>query len=309
MKKESMTTSNYLKRQDYSGAFAIMDPDTVSLLDKQSAISYREINHNKDIIPDFLNAYEDWIKAPGSNTIIGLDDFKYKVFSAGTTEAFDKFYIKHHTKHFRIFKGEYVYHKLAFRSNYSWSWLDDDPIGPNDAVIISLPFSDTGNEHSRHTEILEECERLNVPVLIDCVYFGTCQDITFDFSYKCITDVVFSLSKAFPLAYARIGIRFTRENDDDLMFVYNGMQYNNKIGAIIGHEFLKSFSNNYIPSKYRSTQIELCNLLEVEPSNTVLFGIGGEEWSKYNRGGPTNRLSVFKQFLEYLGLETRVSIE
>lgn len=286
-----------LKEQDYSGAFAIMDPDTVALLN--SVTVNTTINQNRDLIPEFLDTYERWIKAPSSNSFWGFDEFTHKVFSLGTTEAFDKFYIKHHNKRFRIFKGEYVYHKLAFRHSYNWAWLDDEPIAAGDAVIISLPFSDTGNQHSLHTEVLEQCEELGVPVLIDCVYFGTCSNITFDFRYKCITDVVFSLSKAFPLAYARIGMRFTRENDDDLMFVYNDMQYNNKLGAAIGLEFLKSFSNEYIPSKYRDVQMKLCNDLDVFPSNTVLFGIGGNEWSKYNRGGETNRLSVFKQFLTY----------
>jgi hypothetical protein len=67
-------------------------------------------------------------------------------------------------------------------------------IQTNDAVVISLPFSDYGKEHPRMREILDECEKWEVPVLIDCAYYVIARDINFDFSkYSCIEDITFSL--------------------------------------------------------------------------------------------------------------------
>ena len=63
--------------------------------------------------------------------------------------------------------------------------------------------------------VIDRCNQLKVPVLIDCAYFGTCKGISFDFNQACIQVITFSLSKIFPVVYARIGMRLTRNYDDD----------------------------------------------------------------------------------------------
>jgi len=140
-------------------------------------------------------------------------------------------------------------------------------------------------------------------VLVDCAYYGSCRNIDIDLAYPCITDVTFSLSKTFPLAYARIGIRYTRTDDDDTMFVYHKISYNNKIGALIGLEYFKNFSPDYIPNKYIDKQQKFCYTLGVETSKTVLFGIDTQnQYPQYNRGGNTNRLSFHKQYIKGLDI-------
>jgi hypothetical protein len=171
-------------------------------------------------------------------------------------------------------------------------FIEDYDLDKNDAVVISLPFADTGDIHISHKEILERCTDLNIPVLIDLCYFSISAGITVDLYYPCITDIVFSLSKAFPIAHARIGLRLTKIDDDDTLFVYQKSFYNNRLGAALGLEFIRSFSCDYIPSKYKTKQLEFCSLLNVRPSKTVLFGIASNNWKEYNRGGPTNRLSL-----------------
>ena len=143
----------------------------------------------------------------------------------------------------------------------------------------------------------------NIPVLVDCAYFGVCRDIHIDIAYPCITDVTFSLSKSFPLAYARIGIRYTKVDDDDTMFVYHKINYNNKIGAALGLKFLKHFTPDYMSNKYLDKQADFCNTLGVTPSKTVLFGIDyNTKFPQYNRGGKTNRLSFHKQYIKGLDI-------
>lgn len=288
---------NDKRNMDFGSAFAIQDPETVKLLRESFDLS---CIHSDSIIDEFLYTYDRWIHSSTSNTIIGLDQFKFKCYSNGTTESFDKFYLKNHSRRFRCFKGDYMYHKLAWRNGYNWAYLDDDNLSENDAVIISLPFADTGDKHEKYHELMRECNRLKIPVLVDCAYFGACRNIEFDLAYGCISDVTFSLSKTFPVAYARIGIRYTRVDDDDTLFVYHKINYNNKIGAALGIKYLEKFSPDYISSKYIDRQHEFCYTLGVKPSKTVLFGIGGNEWNEYNRGGPTNRLSFHKQYIKGL---------
>jgi hypothetical protein len=96
-------------------------------------------------------------------------------------------------------------------------------------------------------------------------------------------------------------MRYTKVDDDDTMFVYHKVRYNNKVGAIIGLEYLKNFSADYIPDKYIDKQKEFCYTLGVKASKTVLFGIDDtHKYDQYNRGGPTNRLSFHRQYIKGL---------
>lgn len=276
----------------FGHAIAVPDSQVVDYISNLQ-LDILNVANDKFISQTFLTNYVKWVSSTKLNTFKGLEEFTYSCFSNGTTEAFEKFYHKNSTRRFRCFKGEYLYHKLAWRNTHPWTWLDDGPIGPNDAVVISLPFSNTGNKHYNHDTVMKECEALNVPVLIDCAYLGICSNIEFDLSYKCITDVTFSLSKTFPVAHARIGMRLTREDDDDILFVTNKSDYINRIGCFIGNAIISKFSPDYIPSKYTDKQIELCNILGIQPSNTVLFGNADiDSYTEYHRGGETNRLGL-----------------
>lgn len=289
---------NDKRHMDFGSAFAIQDPETTKLLRKPLDL---QCLNNENIIDEFLYEYDLWIKSTKGNTFTGLEDFKYKCYSNGTTEAFDKFYMKNAKRRFRCYKGEYMYHKLAWRDKFVWSYLDDEPLHNADAVVISLPFADTGNKHEKYHDLMRECTELDVPVLVDCAYFGISHNISFDVAYSCITDITFSLSKTFPVAYARIGMRYTKEDDDDTMFVYHKISYNNKLGAALGMQYIDTFTPDFVPQKYLQKQKDFCTTLDVQPSSTVIFGIDhNKKYNQYNRGGETNRLSFHKQYIRGL---------
>lgn len=276
---------------------AIQDAEVINHIQMFTSNMHTILNtDNKTYIDTFLN----WINRSSNHKLIGLDDFKYAVYSNGTTEAFEKFYWNNKTRRFRCFKGEYLYHKLAWR-NTNWQFIEDANLDKNDAVVISLPFADTGNAHENLDDILHQCDVLNIPVLIDACYFGISKDMTYNFNHSCITDITFSLSKVFPVAHARIGLRLTREDTDDLLLVYHKHSYNNRVGAQLGTYLMNQFDADYIYKKYRKKQIEFCNYLGVKTSNTVLFGIGDRNWQQYNRGTTTNRLG-FQKYL-HLSIE------
>ena len=289
---------NDKRHMDFGSAFAIADPETTKLL--RQPLDLQCLN-NDNIIDEFLYEYDNWIKTSTTNSITGLEDFKYKCYSNGTTESFDKFYMKNAKRRFRCYKGEYMYHKLAWRDKFDWQWLEEAQLHKNDAVVISLPFADTGDKHINYHELMRKCCDLGVPVLVDCAYFGACYGVSIDIAYSCITDVTFSLSKSFPVAYARIGIRYTKVDDDDTMFVYHKISYNNKLGAALGMQYINAFTPDFIPQKYMQKQKDFCTILDVQPSATILFGIDkNNNFSQYNRGGVTNRLSFHKQYIRGL---------
>jgi len=290
--KKHMSKDNRSKRYGSSGA--ILDPNAIAHLEEYCP-NLNEVFNNESVIQEFCESFKIWLAASTLNTFKGLNEFKYTTYANATSESFDKFYIRNNKRRFRCFQGEYMYHQLAWRNSWpDWKFIELEELDRNDAVVISYPFSDTGNKHPLQDKILQRCTELGIPVLLDCVFAGVARDLEFDFTYPCITDITFSLSKIFPVAYARIGIRLTREDDDDTMFVYHKIAYNNRMGAALGLYFINKFSVDYIAEKYYQTQIKICEELNVTPSHTIFFGLGGDEWKEYNRGGPTNRLSFHK---------------
>ena len=286
-----------LKHLAYGGAEAVVNPTEIykiRLLAKQVIVD--DCLLDRTIHEKFVVKYREWILSSTINRVIGLENFPIAAYSNGATEAFDKFYLKNHTRRFRCFRGEYMYHQASWR-NYcpSWQFLDDGPILEGDAVVISLPFSDLGCEHPQMQATLNACYKLGVPVLVDCAYFGICNDITFDFTHPAITDLTFSLSKFLPVAHLRIGIRFTRTDDDDSLLISHKTQYINRTGAAVGLKIFDNYTPDDIYNRYSIAQLNLCNQLKVTPSKCVIFGIDNNDiYPQYNRGYISNRLCLSK---------------
>lgn len=270
----------------------IPDEQTSTIL--YGAMHRNICKENTDCSKEYEEVYRTWITNTKNNTVNGLDLFENSVFSHGTTESFDKFYTRHRNRTVRVLAGEYAYHRYAV--NCSVGTIDD--ITVNDCVIVSVPFADSGTIHLYHT-LMQRCTELSVPVLVDCCWFGMCSGFDFDFTYPCIEDVVFSLSKTFPVNKLRIGCRFSKSYIDGLT-VYKEHEYTNFYLQHIALDLFAHFDSDYMYNKYRDSQLELCKQLAVTPSPVVSLAWGeGEKWSYLNRGGPFNRLCLSDAFSEY----------
>jgi hypothetical protein len=287
-----------LKSLPYGSIYPVSNPDIeqevrdiICQVSQEGCLDDIEI-HNK-----FLDEYKNWIQSSSNNQIKGLDLFPAAVFSNGTTEAFDKFYLKHSRRRLRYFRGEYMYHTAIGKHYFKEvEYIDDSPIHSDDVVVMSFPFANTGDEHINYKDVLLQCNIKQVPVLIDCAYINIAGGLTFDFNYDCIEEIVFSLSKAFPVGHLRIGMRLTRYDNDDPLFVYNKNKYINRLGATVGLKLIERYSADYNFNTYRQVQLEFCKILGVSPSSTVVFGTS-DKFSEYNRGGDVNRL-CFSKFLK-----------
>ena len=134
-------------------------------------------------------------------------------------------------------------------------------------MIISVPFSDSGNEPNNLDEILNECEEKNIPVWIDAAYMVMAGDITLDLTYKCIQGISFSLTKGFyGCERLRIGVRMKREYEDDGIDIANSMSMVSAVGCYVGYEIINKYSADYIYNTYRGRQELLCEELDLVPS-------------------------------------------
>lgn len=277
-------------------ADCVADPakdQLVHTIIKSVSNNWLEDNH---VVPQFLKRYQEWIQSTKLNRVAGLDNFPSVVYSQGTTESFDKFYLRNHRRRFRCFRGEYLYHELTWKSlEYNWAYIDDEPLAKGDAVVFSLPFADTGDQ--KHTqEMLDRCLELGIPVLIDSAFFGICSDIDFDYSHPAITDVAMSLSKPFPVYGMRIGIRFSKDTTDGLN-IYGNTHYVNKFGAAVGIQLFNHQSPDKIFSRYRDQQLDWCKQYNLVPSKCVTFGLDySHQYDNHNRGSADSNRICFAKF-------------
>lgn len=277
-----------LKDKPYGGAWSIHDSEIKSFIKDKSAL-YPQIN-----VAEFLNNYKSWLTI--SQNLYGFNSYNYLTYSNGTTEAFDKFYQKYsrEDRRLRLWKGEYFYHQIQARENFTqFAWINEDSIVPNDVVVVSAPFSDTGSLPQDFDSVMQQCCDLKVPVLLDMAYLSLTKDFYINLDYPCIETITTSLSKVFPVEHMRIGIRLNRHKTDDTLDAYcnQATPYVNTIGVYIGNELIKKFPQQYVNNKWESAQLDVCKQLDVEPSNCVIFGIDTKNlYKEYNRGGNTNRL-------------------
>ena len=281
------TNSEYLLQ----GSRAINDKKLVDCLTNVFDKNLRLDSINGIHLNTFTNQFSNWLNS-SSSKMIGLNQYQPD-FSAGTTQAFDSFYYRHREKKFRCFVGEYFYHLKVWEStDTKWSFIDDqNPLQAGDALVLSLPFCDTGSLYTNYEQILQECSRKNIPVLIDCCYYVLCGNITINVDYPCIDTVAFSLSKAFYVANMRIGVRYTRKDMFDGQKLHHSINYNNSLSAYLGYEIIKNFSPDYLYKTYRAKQLEFCSVTGLSPSDSVLFSLGDSTWGKYSR---RNLLNVYQ---------------
>jgi hypothetical protein len=145
-----------LKSLPYGGASSVTNPDLTSeVCDIIKLCADRNCLDDANIQDHFVEEYYRWITRSQLTEIRGIEQFPVKAFSNGTSESFDKFYLKNSTRRFRCFRGEYMYHPASWRNYFpDWCYLEDQPLDKNDAVVLSTPFSDTGRVHTEFESLL-----------------------------------------------------------------------------------------------------------------------------------------------------------
>lgn len=283
------------------GAVPIIDPAVLHHIQSLPFSTYFCDTDDKSmdtgIQAEYLSFLPKWIMSSKLNSVSGLDGFPFRRLIGGITQAFDDFFIRHHDRVFKFLRGEYPYLSKYVRH---WDFLDD--LTRKDAVVMSAPFSATGNMHPRFYEVLRIAENLDIPVLIDCAFFGITRNLDLRLNYRCIEAVCFSLSKAFGAGCFRSGIEFSKQNGGPAS-IQNEWIYVQLLSAKIGMETARVFSPDYITDEYMALQGEICTRFDLSPSDTVVFGLGDERFSYFDVDGIANRCCITPSIMEQIAKE------
>lgn len=260
--------------------FAIYDYAFIKALQKIPWSDWLGQEKTFRIREEYLSKFHDWIKSSSLNSVHGLERFTARHLINGTTQSFDEAYHRYANRRLRFFRGEYAYHRRCFKN---WKFIEDAPLDKDDFVIISYPFCSTGNKHLNYDQVLEHCTHLKIPVVIDCAYFGTCQDLNIDVSSPCIESVSFSLSKGTGLGDIRSGIRYSFFDDFFPISQQNKYDHTVLAAAKIGLYMMSEFTPDFIPQKYRIAQIAVCQELNIQPTPCMHLGNAQqhENWASY----------------------------
>jgi len=299
---------SHITAEQVKGGYAIQDPYiTAELEDYVKSTSWEDFfvaNGKHPIQEEYKSTFREWIESSQLNSIQGLEQFPHTTITNGTSESFQMFFMRHNNRRFKILKGDFIMHKVASNvMDLDWEVFTDIDINYGDAVIISLPFSDTASPYEHFDDLMRSCTEKNVPVLLDMAYFGCCVNVLVNLnSYPCIEDITFSLGKAFPIIGARAGIRFQREEVDDPVLFANQNGIVNNFACKIGNHCMQSFSADYIPYKYYDIYYVLCSHNDIDITNCVIFGLSKDEkFSSINRGNKKTRICMSNLVSEYYG--------
>jgi hypothetical protein len=265
----------------------IIDSEVVAVM---STVDFINNSTDHSILFDqfaFVEAYDIWIHTSELFKISGLFSFPNKLVTNGITEAFSDFYEAY--TNIQVMRGEYTYHR-----DLGHVVLDDyKDIEEHSALIISYPFSATGNVHPEWDKIIDVCNKRNVSVFVDCCLFGVAEIDDLDVQIDCITHVAFSFSKTFGTGGLRTGMLYKKNVDKTQVELLNSHFYTQMAGMKLHYKLMQHFTPDYICNKYRDKQVELANSLDIEPSDTVIFGISTDKkYDHFERDAYINRLCL-----------------
>lgn len=238
-------------------------------------------------IDSYLDTFTNWLQSSRNNRITALDTFKHRAYSNGTCDSIAEFVHRHSkTRRLRFSQAEFVLSKITCNNiNCAWTWLEEDRISANDAVVVSLPFSGNGSTIPDFDTLLDTCDQLGVPVLLDIAYFGISFGLDVDLSHPCITDVTCSLSKPIN-TFLRCGIRFSKELYDDRIQLLSDLGIVNRQATTVAEHLMSKFSCDYIVDTYADRYNTICNELGLGKTNTITLAVGTEnKHSDFFRNG------------------------
>jgi len=242
---------------------------------------------------DYDSAWRKWLGASSYNSVRGLDRFRHSCFIAGATPVFGAFIARHRDRRIRVSKDDFkVTAVMAKNHGAECVWLEDQDLSSNDCMIMSVPFSANGTQHPEATRWLNRADQLSVPVMIDGAYFSISHDIQYPLERSCVQEVCFSLSKSHAGNVLRLGIRFSLDAIDDIVSAAQvGADLFDRMGALVTIELLQKYSHDWFIEKYRPLSDQVCQELDLVPTNTVSLALGGSRFQEFNRGG-YNRVCI-----------------
>ena len=217
------------------------------------------------MIENFKRETKDWILSSKLNNLKGLESFNRIDVMSGCTQFIDNVYMQRMPQ---IIDGDYRYH---FRLG-NWP-AHINMLHEQTPLVIAMPFPQVGAPHSKMNEILDECLKKQIPVHIDGAWITCCRDVDFNFDHPAIKSVGISLSKGLGLGWNRVGLRWTREFNQDSITIMNDFNMLNKATLMIGLHFIRNFEPDYLWNHHGDNYYKVCKDFNLTPTNSIYLAM------------------------------------
>ena len=217
------------------------------------------------MIENFKRETKDWILSSKLNNLKGLESFKRIDVMSGCTQFIDNVYMQRMPQ---VIDGDYRYH---FRLG-NWP-AHINMLHEQTPLVIAMPFPQVGAPHSKMNEILDECLKKQIPVHIDGAWITCCRDVDFNFDHPAIKSVGISLSKGLGLGWNRVGLRWTREFNQDSITIMNDFNMLNKATLMIGLHFIRNFEPDYLWNHHGDNYYKVCKDFNLTPTNSIYLAM------------------------------------
>ena len=214
---------------------------------------------------NFKQEMTDWIFGSKLNTLSGFESFNRVDIINGCTQFIDAIYMRGPVQ---VLYGDYKYHHRLG----NWGRTAGN-LSANVPLIIAMPFPSTGAVHGQMKEILDEAQDKGISVHVDGAWLTCCRGINFDVSHPAIRSVGISLSKGLGLGWNRIGLRWTREKNQDSITIMNDFNMNNRALAIIGLHFVRNLPTDYLWNTYGEIYHKICKDFDLTPTNSIYLAL------------------------------------
>jgi hypothetical protein len=249
---------------------------------------YAQHNFQRIDMEHYLESWKKWLAHSKSKTLVGLEEFKHGDYTQGTTQTFDQFILRHtNSKQIVVFQGEFQYHACVSKRTKFEIIGDPNQLQNDQALILSVPFSDLGICHPRFEDTLDICNQLDIPVCLDLAYWGIAKNINIDLTkYYCVKEITCSLSKPFfTLENHRVGVRFCRDYVDDGISMINEVGMQNFYSMSLGMHYMNSFSNDWNWMQFGNLYNQVCENYNLSKTDTIIFATSKlDQFKKFERG-------------------------
>jgi hypothetical protein len=202
-----------------------------------------------------------------SNILSGFDAFPNHDVIIGCQQYVDNLISKKGIKGLQIFEHDYHYYKkLAPDIEFvSLETLDNKK-----PLLMAMPFPGHLGKHRDLEGIIDRCNEKNIDVHLDCAWLVSAFDIEFNFDQPCIKSFGMSFSKAYNLSWNKVGIRWTREkNDQDTITILNNTRALSKHMLYVAQQYMEKFPIDHLCRTRKNAYFDICAKLKLRPANII----------------------------------------
>jgi hypothetical protein len=227
----------------------------------------------RNLFEEFKQTFQTAVENKIYNNIQNLDQAQRVDICLGCTQFIDSLYMRYGYQGIQVLVNEYNYHG---RLNPGLSYRTLKTLKPKRPLIISQPFYH-GTTHEQMQEILHRCLGLDIPVHIDGAWITACKNIVVDFAHPAVHSFAVSMSKGYGLSgWNRIGLRWTKNSDEDAITVMNDYVQIPAENVAVGLYFLKNVPSGYLWAAHERHYNQICQDFNLTPTNSIHLAMRDE---------------------------------